>query len=200
MKKTGLIFLMLLLSIIEAMGQDIIDPPKLFNKNTLDIYDRRSQKFTLGWNWGGPGRALDQALFINTYHNMPVTYSQNSENGYSEEVGDSIGAIDVIKNPVSGAHLTGRIDTLLLNGISLYLEPTLPVTNATINDSKFKPRWNDYLGGVYGFKYRNTTVGDTLATGNDYSRFVLRASRISSPPVTVLDSVHDGSIIRYLDF
>ncbi len=53
------IILVLLAALFMQIGiysQDKIDPPKLFDRDTLSIYDNRSS-FVLGWNWGGPGRS-----------------------------------------------------------------------------------------------------------------------------------------------
>jgi hypothetical protein len=58
--------------VINLYSQNIVDPPKLSNFNTINtnIYDINFNKdsFLLGWNWGSAGLALDQALNMNYYH------------------------------------------------------------------------------------------------------------------------------------
>lgn len=206
--------LLLILVLFATMGinaQDIVDPPKIFRKDTLTILDNRSNSFLLGWNWGGTGRLLDQALQFQTYHGMPYGsgYVDTIITNYGDTIGvwrptsfsnviaDSVKAIPAMFEINTTYPLLARNDDVLFNGISLFLEPTLTV----ISGDDFKPRWNDRTGGIFGFRYRNFTngIGDTISSGNDFSRYRLHAANVTNP-VVVLDSIWDGSIIRYWDY
>ncbi|OGU60328.1 MAG: hypothetical protein A2X64_03810 [Ignavibacteria bacterium GWF2_33_9] len=69
--KTIISSIFVIILVIPLFSQNIIDPPKLpHNFNDPGIYDRNFDKnnFLLGWNWGSPGKKLDDALGINYYH------------------------------------------------------------------------------------------------------------------------------------
>lgn len=202
MKKI-LILAISVFSLIQIYAQDNIDPMPLFNKNTLDVYDHRGNQFVLGFNWSSTSRALDQALNINCYHAMPhiITNGDYDTTGYITDMGDSIKDIEWLGIP--GRHwydwkvLTGRVDTLAMNGETLYLNPA---TTININDNTFQLRWNDSTGGIFGFKYHNWTVGDTESTGADQHRFILSKDDLIGNSAIVLDSIWDGSILNCEDF
>jgi hypothetical protein len=49
-------------------AQDIITPPRLFNKYNDTIVEPVANSFLLGWNWGCYGKNLDEALLLNAIH------------------------------------------------------------------------------------------------------------------------------------
>ena len=57
MKKIILI-LVLLLS-IKSNGQDIFNPKPIIHKDSISNFNAGTNKFTLGWNWGGNRKALN---------------------------------------------------------------------------------------------------------------------------------------------
>ncbi len=157
MKKYLLLFSIMVFSSLNIISQDVIDPRPLFSKDTLSVYDHRGNQFIFGWNWGGEGRKLDLALNMNTYHTLThlVTGTGQDVTGYITEMGDSIKDIEWLGTPGFNWNdwrgLTGRIDTVATNGMSIFLEPT---TIVDTSDHTFKSRWNDITAGVYGFKYQ----------------------------------------------
>ena len=48
-----------------SFAHDRIDPPKLKrNFNDTSYFNRTYNHFKVGWNWGGAGRKMDEALFF----------------------------------------------------------------------------------------------------------------------------------------
>lgn len=193
----NIVFLLAVLFVHTSLySQDIVDPPKVFDKDTLSAFDG-STAFHIGWNWGGTGRKLDEALSVNSYHFIPFRNYSTKE--FSSEIGDNIRGIQPLWMIIPASEyeeLITRVNRVLFNGMSLLLEPTLPVDTTDNNVS----RWNDACGGVYGFRYHNWDVGDTVPTGIDFSRFRLHAANVTSAPVVALDSIYDGTILHYLDY
>lgn len=94
-------FFILLLTPIALFSQNIIDPPPIVTDTTgnFDVIDPVQHKFILGWNWGSPGKKLDDALYMNFYHGYPFTGSSTNIN-YADSIrisqqlgGDVIGFI-----------------------------------------------------------------------------------------------------------
>jgi hypothetical protein len=52
MKKLIITIILLMVALEISFGQDKVDPPRLFNKNSVPVYDNRPNSFLLGWNWG----------------------------------------------------------------------------------------------------------------------------------------------------
>ncbi len=197
--KKATIILCFAFAVSAAMSQDIVDPPKLFNKDTLSIYDKRPETFTIGWNWAGPVSKFDRTMNVTTYHEIPKYYKDGKwpiPYAIHNQILDSLKAIPCLWDVTDGRELCNRVHNSAMNGMSLFLEPSLPVDTSDNRPA----RWNDASGGVYGFRYHNWSVGDTAASGNDYSRFRLHAANVSTEPVVVLDSIFDDSILRYLDY
>ena len=61
MKKSILAIIAFILVISTVKAQDIIDPPRLFNKDTSSVIITNINEFVRGWNWDSPGRKLDLA-------------------------------------------------------------------------------------------------------------------------------------------
>ena len=195
MRNITLIIAMMAIS-LPLYTQDIIDPPKSFNKDTLSIYDN-ANSFVIGWNWGGIGRKMDEALSATTYHSIPMTYVDYPiPSGFDTEIADNIKGIPYLWDYTNGNEFMTRVKDRIMNGMSLLLEPAMAVTTADAAPA----RWNDVCGGVYGFQYQNWEVGDTVPTGNDFSRFRLHAANVTAAPVTVLENIYDGTFLHYLDY
>ena len=191
MKKL-LICLVAIVSIISAYSQDIIDPPKLptdFNDST--IYDKNftNTNFIRGWSFGTPGRKLDEAMYMN-YYLMGIFPQWDNTYQYTDS---SFYIKNHRRTVVIDSVVGGRNGTCILNAHSIYLEPTI-IVDSTNN---FKPRQGDSTGAVFGWYYRNFDVGDTT---NDFNRFLLYDSNLTNGPEIVLDSIWNGSIIRWLDY
>ena len=184
MKKYLFIIIWVLL-FCNTFAQDLLNPPKLSIIDTCSIINR-SSFFVKGWNWGqiNSGLRLDTALSINFYH-ANIFYNQ-ADNATGANLAAVVG-----RNIIGG-----RNNPRIFNAHCLHLEPALEV-NST---SKFRPKYGDNSGAVFGFRYRNFSVGDTLSFPNlDYSRFSLNCAGITNS-VKVLDSVWDGTILRCLDY
>jgi hypothetical protein len=69
--KRNLIFIVVIacFQIIFANSQDLINPPALIVLDTFSMVNRNPNEFVKGWNWGSPGRQLDEAMRINYYCN-----------------------------------------------------------------------------------------------------------------------------------
>jgi len=69
--KTLKYFPILLLLTVASYSQNVIDPPILpigFDSTALFDKTFNDSTFIRGWYWGSPGRALDEAMRINFYH------------------------------------------------------------------------------------------------------------------------------------
>lgn len=151
------------------LAQDIIDPSPLPRIDTSSFINRTQPGFILGWNWGSTGRALDQALNINTYHDYPFS---------STDTEDSICVIEPIN--IDRQVMAARNTNNLFNAQTLYLKPGLELALSAL--SNFEPRdWNT-SGAVFGFQNRDFIVGDTLA-----GKYLLYSSRPATYPVNVLN-------------
>jgi hypothetical protein len=116
MKHLTLLIILIIVSLIPAFGQNIIDPPKLLiDFNNTNIYDRNffDNHFLLGWNWGVPGRVLDEALNINYYH------------GINPDDSDYCHAPQVIYTMKELLHLRGG--HVPFNAYAVYYEPVINV-------------------------------------------------------------------------
>ena len=72
MKKKYIISLIIALSFINLNAQDKLVPPHISFLDNSSIIQRDQNKFLLGWNWGSPGRDLDNALMMNAYHDLSI--------------------------------------------------------------------------------------------------------------------------------
>src|SRR5690606_31257831 len=98
-------------------SQNNIDPPSLINDSTVnkELIKREQNSFLLGWNWGSPGEKLDDALYINAYHDMP-DHPNN----------DKVDSIRSIEQFLWGQHILGnRFKNAIINSMSVYFEPTI---------------------------------------------------------------------------
>ncbi len=197
MIKTTLLFLIISFNLY---SQNIIDPPKIYSRDTSSVFDGSTNKFLIGWNWSNKGSKIDSLLGINAHHGLPWLFTPDYTKrdpwvvyDYSSDMLDSAKGIVILNNIVDNLILGSRSDTAVFNGISLHLEPTLIVDKS----DNFKPRFGDSTGAVYGFQYRNFLIGDTVSSGNDYGRFILRKDSITGSPQIALNNIWDGSILRY---
>lgn len=188
-----LLSLMFWLVLGSLYSQDIVNPPAI--QTVIDaqtgidpLIQKNQNRFILGWNWGSPCKTIDEALKINAYHNFPLT---------STDVAPSMRII----NPPGNWNqevIGGRNSNRLSNSHSIHLEPTLPI------DAKGDviPRAADNTQSVFGFKYKNLSVGriPTSVGGVDLQRFVLNKYAVGSTPVLVLNNIWDGKILRWLDY
>lgn len=88
----------------------------------------------------------------------------------------------------------GRISDNIFNAMALHLEPALTV-DTTVS---FQPIPGDSTGAVFGFKYRNFSVGNIPI--NDIHRFYLNKNKVpQGSTIKVLSDVWDGTILRWED-
>lgn len=80
-----LILVLLIFNINLLISQDLINPPKLQRLDTSTAIDR-SKNFVKGWNWGSPGKKLDSAMLMNTYHDFPESSTDTKYNVKTMEV------------------------------------------------------------------------------------------------------------------
>ena len=179
MKKYIIIFVVMLF-IENLYAQNNIDPPAIDSVVNSSLINRNFNRFIKGWNWGSPGEALDNAFGINFYHDYPVN---------AIDVADSMNVSLVIGPPIIG---NGRNANQIFVALGLQLEPTIIVDSS----EAFKPRFGDRSGSVFGFNYRDFTVGDT---NTDFERFVLHKNNLTQPKV-VLKDIWDGTVLRWLDY
>jgi hypothetical protein len=123
----------LLLIVINLYSQDLIDPPKLFNKNdtsaTHNIFTPlNNNKFHLGYNAGAPGVKLDYALYMNN-----ILYY----------VPDNFRDLDTNANIFFNLDLA----PLVIIGESMTLNPCITVDST----ENFTPMVGDNKGSVFGF-------------------------------------------------
>ncbi len=64
------------------IAQDNIDPLPIITDTPVNynIIDPIQHNFFLGWNWGSPSKKLDDALYMNFYHDFPL----NCNNEYAK--------------------------------------------------------------------------------------------------------------------
>jgi hypothetical protein len=131
MKKIILIII-LFINIINIYSQDLVDPPKLFDKTNNPIFAPTVNEFQLGYNAGSPGSKLDYAL------NMKY---------YLDYIPDNISDI------VSDYRLIFNLDlgALSIYGQSMHLNPCITVDSTY----HFTPMLENINGSVFGFCDRN---------------------------------------------
>ncbi len=92
-KYLSLITILIINSYVLAYSQNAIDPPVLpsgindtvFSFDNTNIIHRMDDKFILGWNYGGPGRAMDSLMKSNHYLDhwetgMTITWANYGDN------------------------------------------------------------------------------------------------------------------------
>jgi hypothetical protein len=178
MKKI-IVFLMLIS--FNLFSQDKIDPnPLLAIDTAMSIRANGSNSFLRCWNWGSQGKALDSALKMNSSHDFDLD-STTTNNASNMQV------IAAFRDyPFHGID-----NDLVFNGMSLFLSPYI-IPDSTPN---FKAKYGDKNGSVFGFNYRNLSVGYDTSKVN---RYTLHKAGITDS-VKVLDSIWDGTILRYLN-
>ncbi len=72
--------ILFLIAGINISAQNVIDPDRVFHKDTYNYITPNYQGFILGWNWGAPGKNLDSALMINTYHGANLNSNDYFDN------------------------------------------------------------------------------------------------------------------------
>ncbi len=189
MKKYFLIItLIIVFTAINIDAQTLFNPPKL-NVSADTAIRSNITKFIIGWNWGAEGKKLDEALFINSYHQMHLkTWQGNYIGDYKHDM--------TLFHPLQDSITGGRNCYNILNSHCLHLEPTIDVDSTT----NFKPRVGDNTGGVFGFLRKS--IGVIPTSGEDFNRFVLYQNSLPSgtDSMVVLADVWNGSILRWLDY
>jgi|GEM_PF-6254402 len=180
MKKFLIIFLMMLF-VVNIYAQNNIDPPPIDSVVNSSLINRNFNRFIKGWNWSSEGEELDKALGINFY-----------QGGFKEnqiDQADSLNFAIGLGKQIIGH---GRNANELFVALGIHIEPTIIVDSS----EAFKPRYDDKCGSVFGFNYRDFTVGDT---NTDFVRFVLHKNNLNQPKV-VLKDIWDGTVLRWLDY
>lgn len=179
-----------------AISQDLLDPPKIQGLYTTTVIDRNTNYF-MGWNWGNQGKKLDTSLLMNSYHNYPIgSFDVKSFMKVMEVPGDGT-KITVPNNTWGNGLIGGRNSNNAWLGQSLHLEPTLTVDST----DNFVPRAGDKTNAVFGFEYRNTTIGSILNDSSltNFSRYLLDQTGVTTP-IRVLDNIWNGSILTWLNY
>ncbi|OGU56833.1 MAG: hypothetical protein A2X64_07415 [Ignavibacteria bacterium GWF2_33_9] len=191
--KNSIVLGTILISIISVnlFAQDLINPPKfdyLIQNNIPTCYwdyiYHGNSPYILGWNWSSKGAALDNALQMNTYHDFPFTQT---------DVKHNLLLIQPPNEDPTYKIVSGHNQNYILNAHCLHLEPTITVDST----ENFKPRFGDITGAVFAWTYK--TVGDTVSSGDDFSRFILHNNSVSSPTL-VLKDIWKGNILKWLDY
>ena len=162
MRKYYLFIVILVFSCLACYSQNQLDPQPL-NINWGNYFKPDASEFPLIWNWGSIGYPLDEAMDIRYWHNGTEQVNSNFH---------CPNQMRISQPPNNIAN--GPTDTNLLNCQAIIYEPTITV-DTTMN---FKPRYGDSLGSVFGFRYRNFAVGDTVSSGENFHRFILSKSKL----------------------
>lgn len=202
MKK--LIYLLLiLLSFGSLHSQNITDPPKLAtNFNDTTVFDRiwGNSHFIKAWNWGGPGRWLDEALSINYYHtgfgntNFGDTWNDNQFTMTDSSLH--------IRNHRQLMQLPGLVggygSTRIFNSQAIQFSPLLNVDST----NSFKPRAYDSSGSVFGFYFRRKVriLDTSLHSNPNYHFALLDKDSIILSPDTVLKNSWNSNYIHFLNY
>lgn len=180
--KTLKYFPLFILFSFSCYCQNIIDPPRLpIGFDSTALFDRtfNDTTFILGWNWGSPGRALDEAMRINFYHD-----------GYEPGVTDSSDYTSdtlYIPNHRKAVQVTGvsggRNSKFILNAHSQILYPVIEVDST----SDFVPRAFDNTGSVFGFLNKNKVVilEPNENDSSDYHFVMLDKDSITTPEIVL---------------
>ncbi|MDT3739533.1 MAG: hypothetical protein RO257_08545 [Candidatus Kapabacteria bacterium] len=187
MKRLKYFPLFILLS-ISAYSQNIIDPPVLpIGFDSTALFDRtfNDTTFIRAWNWGSPGRALDEALRINFYHDgyEPGVTTQ------AQYTGDTLTADSLlyIPNHRKAVQVTGvsggRDSKFILNAHSQIIYPVIEVDST----SDFVPRAFDRTGSVFGFtnKSKVRILNSSQNTSKDYHFALLDKDSVTSPEIVL---------------
>lgn len=180
--KTLKYFPVLILLTVASYSQNVIDPPILpIGFDSTALFDRNfnDTTFILGWNWGSPGRALDEAMRINFYHD-----------GYGDETTmetytSSDSCIPGHRKAVQVTGVSGgRSGGFILNAHSLMLYPTITVDST----QSFVPRAFDNTGSVFGFMNKNKVriLNSSQSANKDYHFVLLDKDSVPTNPVIVL--------------
>lgn len=185
-------FLILLLFPLISLGQNKIDPPSIITDTTAyyDILRPNQDKFFIGWNWGTPGKKLDDAMYINMYHGYPKVLSGNNDD-YADNIS--------IVQPVGGGVVSGRPSGALFNSQSLYLEPTIKVINPE-SGNEFFPTQRNKEGAVFGFQKRNKIklINDPIHP--EFGRVLLYKDSVTTGSSIVLDSIWPRNLLRFYNY
>lgn len=176
-----------------SFGQNKIDPIPILTDTTAnyDIIDPIQHDFILGWNWGTPGKKLDDALLMNLYHGYP-TSGQSSNDDYA----DSIRVIQNLKGDIIG----GRLSDAIFNTQSFYLEPTIKVVRDD-SPNEFIPTLRNSNGAIFGFQEKSNElkyINDPLHP--DFGKVFLYKDSMTALPKVILDSIWSDDIIRYFNY
>ena len=187
------IFIFILLFPIFVFSQDKIDPLPIITDTTgnYSIIDPVQHDFFLGWNWGTPGRKLDDALLMNMYHGYPTAGSINDD-----DYADNIHIVQALEGNV----ISGRPSTATFNSQSLYLEPTIKVIHPD-GPVEFQPNLRNQNGAVFGFQKKSDEIrykNDPL--NPDFGRVFLYKDSMTALPKVVLDSIWSSNILRFYNY
>ena len=183
-------FILIFVNIVFARGQSIIDPLPLqinWNDSTIFNKDYNNDHFNLGWNWSSFGRELDEALEINTAHDLILNDTLPNHNKHFLN--------DIVRmdnwwlySPI----ISGVMRDNVFNAQALLLKPDIIVDTS----SSFQPNARNINGAVYGWLTHNFEVGDTI---NDPHRFTLLKSRLGTDSI-VLSNIWPNDILHWLDY
>lgn len=199
--KNHIIIMMILLSFGKLFSQNSIDPPKLsIDFNDASVFDRNWNQthFIKGWNWGGAGLDLDEALNMNYYHR-----GFNSNDDMESLTSSALyianhRQINQLQNLSDDEqYLVGGYNSdAVFNAQAISLIPVLSPDSTT----NFKPRAYDGSGSVFGFYFkRKVRILDSSQHSNpNYHFALLDKDSITSAPDTVFKKAWNCNYLKFL--
>ncbi len=148
--RTNKLFIMCFITLFSIKtncnSQNVIDPPSLLRgaystlskADTNNIGKGNANKFILGWNWGSPGKKLDEALKINTYHGFDFDQTKTSD---LNNIKDSIMYFQYLHDLI-----VSRAWDVPFTALSHFINSTIIVDSI----DSFKPRPYDKTGAIFG--------------------------------------------------
>jgi len=200
--KKFIILLGIAISISASLAQNNIDPLKIENYTDTTVFDRNwnNTHFIKGWNWGNPGRWLDEALGMNYYHDDYAKQRFGSswdDNQYSITDSNLF-----VRNHRKLAYLPGLVGgydaQTLFNAQVIILNPTINVDST----NNFIPRAYDSSGSVFGFYFkRKVRILDSSQHSNSNYHFaLLDKDSVLVGSDTVLKNAWNPNALHYLNY
>lgn len=198
--KNLIILVTIFVTTLSAYAQNNINPQPLgtFTTDNIDwnstVFNTNINYFVRSWNWARPCKKLDDALYINSYHN--INFDNIIETNL--DVPDNLPVFQQLygdpNNWWRGAGLTQSWSTpSLFNTQSMCYHPELTVDTT----DSFQPMLNDAQGAVFGWLTKQLGA---RGTGTDQWRWVLQANQVSGTRVKVLSNAWKPDAFTFLDW
>jgi hypothetical protein len=165
-------------------AQTTLDPPSILGNLNQNMINQNADCIVRGWNWGNPGKRLDDALSINFYHGdyNKDFYSFSTPNiNYISQVGGFSG---------------GHMHYCKLNSMAILFDPAITVD--TTRDYE-PPSW-DATGAIYGFIDKNYGSVDINPSSNTFHRYLLDKTNVSQDELVLSNSWPQEKAFFLLDY